>query len=105
MIGGFPELPGCVCAGEQKKRSGMPGKRRNCGGDGAFHLFLMDYHKEMERIGVKARSFKEAAEADIRQHLAMTPTERMRAARELKDRMYPGNNPDIREWHRQQKEQ
>lgn len=54
----------------------------------------------MERVAHKARGFKEADEWEIRQHLAMTPRERMRAARVLKERMFPGKNPDVREWHR-----
>jgi hypothetical protein len=57
----------------------------------------------MERVVHKAKSFAEADEWEIRQHLAMTPRERMRAARIIKDRLFPGKNPDVREWHRSQK--
>lgn len=57
----------------------------------------------MERVANKARSFREADEWEIQQHLSMTPQERMRAAKLLKERMFPGKNPDIREWHRSQK--
>jgi hypothetical protein len=57
----------------------------------------------VERVVNKSKSFAEAQEWDIRQHLEMTPDERMRAAKILKDRMFPGKNPDIREWHRSQK--
>jgi hypothetical protein len=50
----------------------------------------------MERVVHKARRFSEADDWDVRQHLAMTPQERMAAARELKFRVYPGDSPDIR---------
>jgi hypothetical protein len=56
-----------------------------------------------ERIANKARSFTEADEWEIQQHLSMTPQERMRAAKLLKERMFPGKNPDVREWHRTRK--
>jgi hypothetical protein len=57
----------------------------------------------MERIVHKARNFAEAGEWEIRQHLEMTPQERMRAAKLLKERLFPGKNPDVREWHRTRK--
>lgn len=57
----------------------------------------------MERIVHKARNFEEAEKWDIQQHISMTPQERMRAAREIRDRMFPGKQPDVREWHRSQK--
>jgi hypothetical protein len=57
----------------------------------------------VERVVNKAANFAEADEWEIRQHLAMTPQERMRAAKALKERMFPGKNPDVREWHRSQK--
>ena len=57
----------------------------------------------MERVANKARSFREADEQEIQQHLSMTPQERMRAAKLLKERMFPGKNPDVREWHRTRK--
>jgi hypothetical protein len=60
---------------------------------------------DIERIANKARSFTEADEWEIQQHLSMTPQERMRAAKLLKERMFPGKNPDVREWHRSQKTQ
>jgi hypothetical protein len=53
----------------------------------------------MERVVNKARSFEEAAELDLRQHVAMTPQERMRAARILKERVYSNNAKDVRAWH------
>ena len=53
----------------------------------------------MERVVNKARTFAEADEWEIQQHLSMTPRERMRAAKLLKERIFPDYNPDIREWH------
>ena len=43
----------------------------------------------MERIVHKSHDFKSAAEWDIEQHVRMSPQERMRAARALKDKVYP----------------
>ncbi len=53
----------------------------------------------MERVVNKPASHEQAHLWDVRQHLSMTPQERMRAARELKDRAYPGAK-DVRECHR-----
>jgi hypothetical protein len=57
----------------------------------------------VERIVHKSKSFAEADAWDAAQHAAMTPEERMRAAKEIRDRLFPGKNPDIREWHRMKK--
>jgi hypothetical protein len=54
----------------------------------------------MERVVHKSRSFEEAAEQDVRQQVAMTPQERMRMARALKERAYPGDRKDVRAFHR-----
>ncbi|MFN0151648.1 MAG: hypothetical protein ACKVU1_13170 [bacterium] len=54
----------------------------------------------MERIVHIAKSFEEAEAWDIEQQVRMTPAERMRVARVLKDRCYPPNSPDVRECHR-----
>lgn len=54
----------------------------------------------MERVVHVARSFDEAEDWDVRQQVAMTPQQRMRAARALKDRAYPGRQKDVRECHR-----
>ena len=54
----------------------------------------------MERVVNKASSHEEARRWDIEQHTAMTPEQRLRAARELKDRVYPPDAEDVREWHR-----
>jgi hypothetical protein len=52
--------------------------------------------RKLERIVHKATSFEDAAEWDIRQHLSLSPQERMRAAKVLKDRSFPKNAPDVR---------
>lgn len=57
----------------------------------------------MKRVANKAKSFREAEAWDIKQQIEMTPQERMRAARALKDRAYPPPQPDVREWHRKNK--
>ena len=54
----------------------------------------------MERIVHKSRSFEEADRHDIQQQVQMTPQERMRAARALKERAYPADAEDVRECHR-----
>lgn len=51
---------------------------------------------EMERVANKARGFAQADEWDVRQNLAMTSQERQRAARQIKERMYP-HSEDIRD--------
>ena len=58
------------------------------------------YIQSVERIVHKSQSFEEADAWDASQHRAMSPNERMRAAKEIRDRVFPGPNPDIREWHR-----
>jgi hypothetical protein len=61
------------------------------------------YTGGVERIVHKSKSFKEADAWDAAQHRAMSPNERMRAAKEIRDRVFPGPNPDIREWHRRKR--
>lgn len=53
----------------------------------------------MERVVHKARSHEDAARWDVEQHVAMTPEERLRAARVLKDRAYPTDAKDVRACH------
>ena len=53
----------------------------------------------MERVVHKSKSFEDAREWDIRQHLAMTPQERILAVRAMQKRAYP-NAKDVREWHK-----
>jgi hypothetical protein len=54
----------------------------------------------MERVVHVARSFDEARAADIEQHLALSPEERQRAAKELRDRVFGTDRPDVREAQR-----
>ena len=51
----------------------------------------------MERVGNKAKSFSEAEAWEKQQYQRMTPDERMRAARQIKNRLYPGKQMDVRE--------
>ena len=53
----------------------------------------------MERIAKKSKTFREAEIWDRQQYREMTPTERMRAARQIRDLLFPGKQPDVREWH------
>ncbi|MCC5843012.1 MAG: hypothetical protein JJU05_02045 [Verrucomicrobia bacterium] len=52
----------------------------------------------MERIVNKASSFAEADAWDQAQQIAMTPEQRRRIAKSLKDRFYPLPRKDLREW-------
>jgi hypothetical protein len=54
----------------------------------------------MEAVAHKSKSFKEAAEWDIQQQLAMTPAQRMLVGKLLRQRAYPADSKDVREWHR-----
>ena len=54
----------------------------------------------MERVVHKSSSHEEARRWDVKQHTEMTPEERLRAARVLKDRAFPPDAKDVREWHR-----
>jgi hypothetical protein len=64
-----------------------------------YHFFSLD----MDRIVKKSRTFAEAEAWDKQQYQAMSPVERMRAARQLKNRLFPGKRPDVRECHTSQK--
>ena len=54
----------------------------------------------MERVIHKASSHGDAHSWDIEQQLSMTPVERLRAARAIKDRTYPAEAKDVRACHR-----
>lgn len=54
----------------------------------------------MEREANKARSFAEAEQWDRQQQWAMTPDERHAIAKELRDRFYGVDAPDVRESER-----
>jgi len=49
------------------------------------------------RIVNKARSYAEADDWDVMQHIRMTPDERRRVAKELKRRFYGDDCPDVRD--------
>ncbi len=53
----------------------------------------------MERVVHRASNHAEARAWDIEQHVSMTPEERLRAGRVLKDRAYPRDSRDVRECH------
>jgi len=54
----------------------------------------------MEREVHVARNFEEARAWDIAQQVAMTPEERRRVARELRERVWGSRCPDVRDVHR-----
>ena len=54
----------------------------------------------MERIVKKSHGFREADRWNARQNLELTPRERIRIARALRRRAYPGRLKDVREYHR-----
>ncbi|MGC8654498.1 MAG: hypothetical protein ACP5US_10970 [Candidatus Kryptoniota bacterium] len=51
----------------------------------------------MKRVVNKTRSHKDAVQWDLLQQLEMTPSQRQEIARELKQRFYGTDNPDVRE--------
>ena len=54
----------------------------------------------MERIVHKSHDHRDAARWDVEQQVSMTPAERMRAARILKERALPSDAKDVRACHR-----
>lgn len=50
----------------------------------------------MKQIVNIANGFKEAEDWDIKQHIDMTPEERQRIAKILRERVYGKDNPDVR---------
>jgi exonuclease III len=52
----------------------------------------------MERIVHKSKSFKDAESWDIQQQISMTPEERQKAAKFLKEKYYGKKVPDIRKF-------
>ena len=56
----------------------------------------------MERIVHKTKNFKDAEKYDINQNISMSPEQRQAAAKKIKEREYGKNNPDIREYHKNQ---
>jgi hypothetical protein len=57
----------------------------------------------MKRIVNIAKGFKEAEAWDIKQQIEMTPDERLRASRVLRERFYGKNCPDVREYYKRNK--
>ncbi len=51
----------------------------------------------MERIVHKSKSFNQAEEWDIFQHIRLTPEERQKVAAELRKRVYGEKTVDVRE--------
>ena len=54
----------------------------------------------MERIVHVALDFDDARRWDVEQHISLTPEERQQAAKELRDRVYGADCPDVRETRR-----
>ena len=55
----------------------------------------------VERIAFKTNSFEQADKWDVKQHINLTPKERLSIARALKDRIHP-KAKDVRECHQPQ---
>ena len=53
----------------------------------------------MEPVFQRSRSFKQAGEWDILQHVRMTPEQRQEASEQLRDRVYGKDAPDVRKAH------
>lgn len=53
-----------------------------------------------DRVVNISRGHEEALRWDVEQHTSMTPGERLRAARELKERAFPSDAKDVRACHR-----
>ncbi len=51
----------------------------------------------MERVAHKARGFEDARRWEIEQYRAMSPDERRRVAKALRDRFYGAHCPDVRD--------
>ncbi len=52
----------------------------------------------MQRIVNKAKNFKEAEEWDIQQIVSLTPVERQKIAKKLKDRFYKDKRIHLKEY-------
>jgi len=51
----------------------------------------------MKMVVKKFTNFKEAEEWNIKQYLKMSPEERQKIARKLRERVYGKNPPDVRD--------
>lgn len=56
--------------------------------------------RTIERTVHKSHDFETAMDWDVRQHLSLSPQERLRAARMLKERVFSSDAPDVRECHK-----
>lgn len=66
-----------------------------------FSLCVVRLHSHlMDREAHKSRSFSDADRWDREQQWSMTPEERLRIAKILRDRVYGENAPDVRESER-----
>jgi len=52
---------------------------------------------DMEPISHKSKNFKEAEKYDIKQHNQMSPSERQSVAKNLRERYFGKNPPDLRD--------
>ena len=50
----------------------------------------------MDRICTKARTFQEAEEQNVAQYVRMSPVQRQDVAKELRERVYGKDAPDVR---------
>jgi len=55
----------------------------------------------MERVINKSKSYKDAEQWDILQHIRMTPEERQAVVDRLRERVYGTDVPDVRESQKQ----
>ena len=51
----------------------------------------------MERVFRESKSFKQAEEWDILQHISLTPEQRQEASEQLRARVYGNHAPDVRD--------
>ena len=64
-------------------------------------LYLtMDSDRAMDRVVHISKGHEDARRWDVEQQTSMTPRERLRAARELKERAFPSDAKDVRACHR-----
>ena len=70
--------------------------------DGLAERCYLRHSRYVKRVVHKAQGFEEAHAWDVRQQRAMTPNERIRAAKILRDRVFPATAKDVRECHGKQ---
>ena len=58
------------------------------------------HNVDMERVVHQSMTFKESQDWDVRQQLAMSAQERIRAARALQQRVYGAAAKDVRACHK-----